>query len=169
MTEWGDREARKVLICFAGTDRFGQRWKFGAKGQTDQQMLFNPWYVFNLWLNLFRAMVFVPWAAPLQAAQVAWGAHSRTARDLTRFSEGIGKRSGQLAEAQRSQPPAEESHPYREAVDRFAELARSRVSRRHKPRSRIRAAGTGTITRTQRASTQAKSKRKKRPAVRRAR
>jgi hypothetical protein len=135
-------------------------------------MLFNPWYVFNLWLNLLRAMTFVPWAAPLQAAQVAWGAHGRTARDLTRFSEGIGKRSEQLPEAQRSQPPAEESHPYREAVDRFAEPARShsvRVSRRHKPRSRIRAAGTATITRTQRASAQAKSKHKKRRAVRRAR
>ena len=144
-------------------------------------MLFNPWYVFNLWFNLFRAMVFVPWTGPLQAAQVALGARSRTARDLTRFSEGIGKRSEQLAEAQRSQPPAEaqesqspaeESHPYREAVDRFAERARShsaRVSRRHKPRSRIRAAGTATITHTQRASAQAKSKHKKRRAVRRAR
>jgi hypothetical protein len=144
-------------------------------------MLFNPWYVFNLWFNLFRAIAFVPWAAPLQAAQLAWGAQSQTARDLTRFSEGIGKRSEQLAEAQRSQPPAEaqesqppaeESHPYREAVDRFAELARShsaRVSRHPKPRSRIRAAGTATTTRTQRASAQANSKHKKRRALRRAR
>jgi hypothetical protein len=141
-------------------------------------MLFNPWYVANLWFNLFSVMVFAPWAAPLQAAQVAWGAQSRTARDLTRFSEGIGKRSEQLAEAQRSRPPAEaqenqpsaeESHPYREAVNRFAELARStsaRVSRRHRSRSRIRAAGTATITHTQRTSTQAKSKHKKRRAVR---
>jgi hypothetical protein len=135
-----------------------------SKGETDQQMLFNPWYVFNLWFNLLRATVFGPWAAPLQAAQLAWGAQRRTARDLTRFSERMGKRGEQLAEAQESQPPAEESpHTGKLGTDSQNLHVLTQPVRRHKSRSRIRAAGTAIITRTQ------KSKHKKGRAVRRAR
>jgi hypothetical protein len=164
--------------------------------------MFNPWFVFNGWFNLVRAMFFAPWLVPLQAAQGVWGAQSWVARDFMRLSKSNGQRSWPLAEAQRAlhaadaqtnvphaaastQPPADaqESPPHAEAMEQFAELVRSHsqavggaspshsdhASRRHKPRSRNRAAKSDTATRTRTASVGAKAKHKKRQAVRRMR
>jgi hypothetical protein len=129
-------------------------------------MLFNPWFAFNPWLNLFRRMLFTPWIVPLQAAQVAWGAQSRIAGDLMRPSQGI---------APRSQPPAE-------AIERSAEIIPSpsaavggapsapshRAARRHRPTLRNRD-GNATTSRTTPRASVVKSKHKKRRAVRRMR
>lgn len=73
--------------------------------------MFNPWFMFSLWLNVFRAMVFAPWVLPLQAARMVLGAQTPVARDWMRVSERDGQRTRPPADAQKHPAAEPQSEP----------------------------------------------------------
>jgi hypothetical protein len=142
--------------------------------------MLSPWFAFDLWVQLCRAMLSAPWAVPLKVTEAAWGAQLRIARDLMAVSKGIGRREQPRAEAQSSRPQlgqqdleaiGRRQKDAEEAIQRFTDFAKSQsravagASRDHsnraaRRRDRVRAAAA--TSRTSRASVRSKQKQKKR-------
>jgi hypothetical protein len=76
--------------------------------------VFNPWFVFNLWFNLFRAIVFAPWLFP--CTRHSWRGERRGGSRVIgcAFQRALANKAShpqKLSEASHPQKLNEANHP----------------------------------------------------------